>query len=249
MEGPLIGRATIGAPPDEKAEGALPNLLEDHHAAGIATAGGFIYWADPVQGTIGRAKLDGSEAIDYVDPGETCAETHPETEPGQKQCAPATPRYVAVGPCAGGGECIYWTNTGPLGGDLNKIQRNEPALGAGTIGRAKLDGAKSAGRASVKADFIAGASNPQGIAVNASHVYWANSLLTKAGRWRSTSRGRRSTAAGSNRPSTNWARPSPLRGGAERDARLLDDGEGQLGFGTVNSIPLDGLKKGKAKPR
>ncbi len=185
VEGPKIGGATIGAPPEEEA-GDPEEVLADHHAAGVATAGAYIYWADPAQRTIGRAKLDGSEVTDpYVEPGETCAETHPETEPGEKQCAPATPRYVAVGPCAGGGECIYWTNTGPRGGDLNKIQRNEPALGAGTIGRAKLGAAEGE---EVDPDFIAGASDPQGIAVNASHIYWANSLHTEAANERDIAR-------------------------------------------------------------
>ena len=39
-----------------------------------------------------------------------------------------------------------------------------------TIGRADIDGTE----ASVEPEFIAGASNPQGIGVNATHIYWAN---------------------------------------------------------------------------
>ena len=190
VPGPQIGRATIGAPPEEEAQEPLPEWLSSHHAIGVAAAGEgaiageYIYWADPSMGTIGRAKLDGSEANDeYVTPGETCAETHPVVLPGQEQCAPTAPRYVAVGPCGEEGavlpgvECIYWTNTGPLGGDLNKVERELPAPGAGTIGRAVLGAGEGE---EVDPQFITGATNPQGIAVNESHVYWVNSLHIEA---------------------------------------------------------------------
>jgi hypothetical protein len=173
VQPPTIGRATIGAPPEEEAEEALPQLLPGHHAVGVATRGEYIYWADPSKGTIGRAKLNGSSPPsevddEYVVPGETCAETHPVTLPGQEQCAPTAPRYVAVDD-----EYVYWTNTGPLGGDLNKVELEQPVIGAGTIGRAKLGAVEGE---EVEPEFIVGASNPQGIAVNESHIYWANSL-------------------------------------------------------------------------
>ena len=188
VQAPVIGRARLeGEGPAGERE---PEFLKSAHAVGIAVAGGHVYWADPTDGEIGRARLDASgdpvpdsEEPGFITPGPTCFETHPQTEPGVSHCAPSTPRYVAVGPCAGGGECVYWTNTGPLGGDYlgNAYQQlNEPVEGAGTIGRAELDGSSELVPESVDPKFIKGASNPQGIAVNASHVYWANSLYSES---------------------------------------------------------------------
>jgi hypothetical protein len=172
VEKPVIGRATLhGAEP---AGEKLTEFLEGAHAVGVAIDGEHVYWADPADGTIGRAKLNGSSppsAIEpsFIDAGETCFETHPETEPGVVHCAPAAPRYVAV---ANG--YVYWTNTGPLGGDLVGEQVEVPVAGAGTIGRAKLNPSEEPEL--IEPQFIKGASDPQGIAVNASHIYWANAF-------------------------------------------------------------------------
>jgi hypothetical protein len=180
VEAPRIGRATIGAPPEEEAEEPLPELLKDHHAVGIAISAEHLYWADPLVGTIGSAKLNGSgppTEVEEIEPGETCFETHPHTEPGVIHCAPSTPRYIAV---ANGH--VYWTNTGPLGGDINlggvfsPAPTEVPIFGAGTIGRAALDGSGDLVRGSVEPEFITGASDPEGIAVNSEQAYWANSL-------------------------------------------------------------------------
>jgi hypothetical protein len=145
-------------------------------AVGVTVDGTYVYWANPALGSIGRAKLNGEE----VDPnfiavteGECEMEfTFGEEEEKEfrKVTIPASPRYVAVD-----GEYIYWTNSGredPLEG---------PLKGGGTIGRAKLNGETVE---DIDPDFICGedsakpgerfVSNPQGIAVNASHLYWAN---------------------------------------------------------------------------
>jgi hypothetical protein len=66
-------------------------------------------------------------------------------------------------------EHIYWTNGGPLN------VKGEPILGKGTIGRAELDGEGA------DPQFIEGASNPEGIDVNATHVYWANAAKVISG--------------------------------------------------------------------
>jgi hypothetical protein len=168
-----IGRAKIGEEAEEVEQGFLPA-----HALGMATSldGEYLYWADPSSGTIDRAELNGSgdpgSAEVFVVPGETEAENFPEKEPGVLHSAPSTPRYVALGPCAGGGECVYWTNTGPLGSRLEISDGLEPVDGAGSIGRAELDGSGNLIPESVEPEFILGASNPQGIAVNSEHIYW-----------------------------------------------------------------------------
>jgi hypothetical protein len=160
-----IGRAGIGGTPVDA------SFLPAHHALGMAVGGGYLYWADPSKGTIGRAKLNGSGAAtepddEFIVPGPTEAETHPVSKPGVFESGPSRPRYVAVD-----SEYVYWTNSGPPGEDNSGNQL--PALdGGGTIGRAKL--VPGGGVDEIKPDFIKGASNPQGIAVNASHIYWAN---------------------------------------------------------------------------
>jgi hypothetical protein len=171
---PAIGRAGIGGSPIE--EGFLPG----HHALGIAVSpdGEHLYWADPALGTIGRAKLNGAGAAtepepEFIVPGEvdfqTLDDEFGEPDP-QHITGPTRPRYVAVGPCAGGGECVYWTNTGPAN------QFGDPVFEAGTIGRAKLDSEGNLEEEEVDPQFITRVSAPQGIAVNSEHVYWANGL-------------------------------------------------------------------------
>jgi hypothetical protein len=243
IEGPKIGRVTIGAPPEEESEEELPGLLKDHHAVGIAVSGEHVYWADPLDGTIGWAKLNGSGTpteVEELTPGETCAETHPETEPGEEQCGPSSPRYVALGPCAAGGQCLYWTNTGPLGGDLNKKQEHHPALGAGTIGRAELDGSGAPVPASVEPKFITGASNPQGIAVNSEHIYWADSLRLNGVPFVGDIV--RSALDGSEvEPHfLEVGNIETLFGVALSATRVYWTMENNGGFGSVESIPLDG---------
>jgi hypothetical protein len=131
-------------------------------AVGVAVDGSHVYWADPVAGTIGRAALDGSQAsVEDAFIAVGASECEEEVEPGVLVPAPAPskPRYVAVD-----SGHVYWTNTGKLD------QNGEPEDRGGTIGRADIDGSL----ASIDPDFICGASSPQGIAVNSTHIYWAN---------------------------------------------------------------------------
>ncbi len=173
---PAIGRLTLDG--SEEAEEELDGFLAGKHAAGVAVEGDHIYWVDPTKGTIARATLNPSGPptdVDesFIEPaaaGETCFETRPDLEPGKEQCAPSTPRYLAAG-----GEYVYWTNTGPLGGEVNRHPTEEPVRGAGTIGRAKIDPVTEEAE-EIEPAFIKGASDPQGIAVNESHIYWANSF-------------------------------------------------------------------------
>jgi hypothetical protein len=145
------------------------------HALGLAVDSSHIYWADPVNGTIGRANLDGSGVKDaFIAPGPTkCGK---EIEPGVFEGEEASkPRYVAVQ-----GEYIYWSNTG-----CPEVAGQQKTEGGGSIGRAKINPITEEAE-EVKAEFIPGTvepnpgevihqvSNPQGIAVNAGHIYWAN---------------------------------------------------------------------------
>jgi hypothetical protein len=143
---PAIGRVGIDG------ESAMkPDFLKGHRAVGVAVDSKYVYWADPVDGTIGRAELDGGNPEDtFITPGPT----EVESEPGVFEAVASKPRYVAVD-----SGHVYWTNTA------------DGKVGHGTVGRADIEGTP----ASVEPDFIEGASSPQGIAVNATHIYWANS--------------------------------------------------------------------------
>ena len=134
------------------------------HAVGVAADGSHVYWADPGAGAIGRANLDGSEPDPgFIEPGPVEFEFEEEVKPGvfetKVESVESEPRYVAVD--AGH---VYWTNTG---------RRDEfgPIDGEGTIGRANIE---AAAPTEIEPAFIEGASNPQGIAVNEGHIYWAN---------------------------------------------------------------------------
>ena len=129
-------------------------------AVGVAVDGEHVYWANPSTGAIGRANLDGTGVDDtFIAPPPGECEVEVEAGVSKKVQNPSIPRYVAVD-----GKYIYWTNAGLAEGF------DGFPVGGGTIGRAKLNGEE----ASIESDFICGASNPQGIAVNAEHIYWAN---------------------------------------------------------------------------
>ena len=193
-------------------------------AVGVTVSGSHVYWANPALGAIGRADLNGENVKpDFLAvPDGECEMEFEFGEKGETEfkavAIPASPRYVAVD-----GEHIYWTNSGredPLEGPLD---------GGGTIGRAKLVGETTA---EVEPNFICGedpaqpgarrVSNPQGIAVNASHIYWANAAIqdpihgTIA---RAALDG--SAVEGRILQSRGYEREGRLRGGAERHPRLL----------------------------
>src|SRR6478609_1342101 len=175
----LTNDATTGPEPPEAAIGlgGINGGIEDasfipQHAVGVTTDSEYVYWADPSLGSIGRAKLDGEEVLPTFIPigaGECESETNPVNEPGvyKKVPVPSSPRYVAVD--AGH---VYWTNSG------RRAENGEPLEGGGTIGRAGIKGE------AIEPNFICGevktspgkklVSNPQGIAVNSEHIYWAN---------------------------------------------------------------------------
>ena len=167
-----IGRAELSDPDPNatKVESFLPT-----HALGVAVdpKGEYVYWAEPALGTIARAKLKeggaGVEATEasFIEPGETKAITFPKSEPGVYHSAPSAPRYVAVDE-----DYVYWTNPGPPAGEETSFNaEGGPLEGGGTIGRARIDGS---GPEPLQPEFITGATNPQGIAVNETHIYWAN---------------------------------------------------------------------------
>jgi hypothetical protein len=140
--------------------GAIENekLVPLQRAFGVAVDGSHLYWVNPATQTIDRSDLDGkNKEPAFVIPGSIKCEV--KGKPGSFEEVESTPRYLAVQ-----GKYIYWTNTGcsdefgPLGG-------------TGTIGRADVSGATAT---DIRPAFIEGASNPQGIAVNSEHIYWAN---------------------------------------------------------------------------
>ncbi len=154
-----IGRATLHG--EGSADGVKEHFLPAH-AGGLTVSpdGEYIYWADSVGGTIGRAELNGdgeptNPEPAFITPGPIkCAEL----SPGVFEEVESEPRYVAVD-----GEFVYWTNTGC------RDAQGRPLDGGGTIGRVAI-----AAPTNPDPEFITGASNPQGIAVSATHLYWAD---------------------------------------------------------------------------
>src|SRR5436305_3743448 len=139
---------------------------------GVAVDGDHVYWANPALRTIGRANLDGTAVEeDFMAAPPVLFKFEREIAPGVfeevEEEVPSEPRYVALG-----NGHVYWTSTG---------RRDEfgPVDGEGTIGQAKLEGEEAV---EVNPAFIRGASNPQGIAVNAEHIYWANATRDANGR-------------------------------------------------------------------
>ncbi len=175
---------------------SIPSTIENpalvkKHAIGVAADASHIYWANPASGTIEWSNLTGGELKEAPIPPGECEvkeEVGEEEFEVKKVQIPSTPRYVAVDAAA---KFIYWTNGGL------RDREGRPIDGGGTIGRAELD--PSGNVVNPEAAFVCGevepspgvrkaaVSNPQGIAVNASHIYWANAA-TESGFKRSIAR-------------------------------------------------------------
>jgi hypothetical protein len=160
---PTIARSDLAGTPASVELGFLPQ-----RAMGVSSDGTHLYWADPVKGSIGRAKLNGEEPPSEVEDEfitreelEVEAEVEVEVEPGvfEPQIQKfANPRYLAVDETS---TYLYWTN--PTDGKD----------GDGTIGCAKLG---PTGSEDPKPEFITGANNPSGIDVDetSAFLYWGN---------------------------------------------------------------------------
>ena len=142
-QAPTIGSADLSSDPPVLAPDFLPA-----RASGLAVDGEFIYWADSVAGTIGRAELDGGDF-----------------RPSFISTGPGSPQYVAVNDTH-----IYWSSRAVGEEPEEYATSTTETRSEGTIGRADIDGDP----ASVEPDFITGASDPQGIALDDEYIYWAN---------------------------------------------------------------------------
>ncbi|HEX4464153.1 MAG TPA: hypothetical protein VH042_05885 [Solirubrobacterales bacterium] len=169
-----VGRAN----PD--GSGLEPNLISGAlEPWGVAVDGKHLYWANEQANTIGRSNLDGTDIeanfIPAAEPtGLAVAEGHIYwISPGPREIGRAKldgsevepefiPNVEAFAGLAASSEFIYWGDTS----------------GSGSIGRARLDGS------SVEEDFIDPVDPivPYGVAVDPSHVYWANSMNDSIGR-------------------------------------------------------------------
>ncbi len=112
--------------------------------AGVAIAGEYLYWADPASGWIGRAKLNGAGAADPVD--------------REFIHIAGRPRWIAAGD-----EYLYWSEQG------EGEEKGEELTDEGSIGRVRLDKSEPP-----EADIVGGLTDPQGLAVDGEHLYWAN---------------------------------------------------------------------------
>jgi hypothetical protein len=140
--------------------GAIENekLVSPQRALGVAVDGTHLYWVNPATQAIDRSDLNGTNKEPaFVVPGPIECEV--KGKPGTFEELESTPRYLAVQ-----GKYLYWTNTGCS-------DKFGPLRHTGTIGRADISGATAT---DIDPAFIEGASDPQGIAVNSDHIYWAN---------------------------------------------------------------------------
>ena len=169
-----VGRAN----PD--GSGVEPNLVTGAAEPwGVAVDGKHLYWANEQANTIGRSNLDGTDIeanfIPAAEPtGLAVAEGHIYwISPGLREIGRAKldgseveaefiPDVEAFAGLAASSEFVYWGDTS----------------GSGSIGRARLDGS------GVEEDFIDPVDPiiPYGVAVDASYVYWANSMNDSIGR-------------------------------------------------------------------
>ncbi len=171
-----IASAKLGA---TKAEEVNPSLIPKR-ATGMVTQGSFLYWADPVKGTIGRSNLDGSGVNDEFIAGL------------------GSPRWLAAD-----SKYLYWTDLhegNEEEGTIGRVELNgenpEPefieglnrpqgvAVSATNIywaaeGAGKSNEPASIGRAGIEGDAVEAewrqlTANklPRGIAVDAGHIYW-----------------------------------------------------------------------------
>jgi streptogramin lyase len=174
MGGNTVGRA------NSDGSGVEPGLVTGAAQPwGVAVDETHLYWANFAGHTIGRADLDGSGAeqnfIENVEPTALAvAEGHIFwTDDGPRSIGRANldgtgverefiPSAGTFAGLAASSEYLYW---------------GHPA-GEGTIARAHLDGSD------VEEAFVdpAGPLIPYGVAVDAGHVYWANSMNDSIGR-------------------------------------------------------------------
>src|SRR6187551_371710 len=171
-----IAGATLGA---SQAEGIDTDLIAAQ-ATGLVAQGSFLYWANPIQGTIGRSNLDGTgankEFISDLD----------------------SPRWLAAD-----SKYLYWTDMHEGGegeGTIGRVEldgtsdfkpefitgANRPqgiAVSASNVYWANegtsAKGTRSIGRAGIAGDGVqqdwsplTANEIPRGIAVDANHVYW-----------------------------------------------------------------------------
>ena len=119
--------------------GVDPGFIGRVNPFGVAVDADHIYWTSQ-NGKIGRARIDGSR----VDRNFIKAGT-------------SDPSQISRIALAVDAEHIYWTDVGP-----------EDAPGAGSIGRANLDGT------GVQENLVSGVLFPLSVAVGDSHIYWVN---------------------------------------------------------------------------
>jgi sugar lactone lactonase YvrE len=204
-----IGRATLDGTTEVKPEfiklpevEVHPGVFESANPQDVAADSGHVYWTNSVaeEGESYRVVFKGKYAGADV-PQMTCTVT--QAEPGGTTCEVSAERDGGAGTneqqtltLIGNGSNTRFTltcdgeTTAPIGSNVLEKEEIQAALeaqcgagnftlidggGLGTIGRADIDGNPG----SVNQRFVEGASGPNGITVDSSHVYWANAKAAK----------------------------------------------------------------------
>ncbi len=141
---PAIARAKVSDPNDKDLD-FIPVFA---HEIAVDEVEEYVYWSDPANGRIGRAKLDGTDVDDSYITGLN------------------EPLGVAVvdDPSV---KFIFWTERGPVD-ESGKPLPDEEGKPQGTIGRADLDGTN------VNQSCFQELENPRSIVANSEFVYWTS---------------------------------------------------------------------------
>jgi hypothetical protein len=220
-----ISRDTIDGNPEHREDQFIPGK----HAVGLAVDGSHLYWVDPGAGEIWRAEISDANPEAFITPEATECEVKVGKEEFEVKEADA-PRYLAVQ-----GEYVYWTNTGPL----DKQERS--VKGCGTIGRAKINSVSEEAEG-VEPEFITGAFNPEGVAANSAHIYWANAATAEKSVFQAIGRAKLNGAGAASEVDQLFFEPHNTPHGVALDEShvYFTGSNDENGTSFVSRLPLEG---------
>jgi virginiamycin B lyase len=167
-----VGHASIDG------SNANDNFIADRRGTGgVASDSAYVFWANGSAGTIDRANLDGSSPGVFLSPAGHVIGLADVA--GTLYWVDNSNGTIDESPTGAASASTLLTVPKPAGGSVPSLQF--VAVGGGyvywtdsannTIGRASLANPS----ATATDTFLTGASGPEGVAVDSSHIYWSNS--------------------------------------------------------------------------